>query len=369
MTQGLPCAGLNSAVPQPMEGGVKLTSFFSKQPKWLLLTECVGATGAIGVLDRMTSWEVSLFVFYGLPIFVTSWYFGRLPGLIMAGLAGLAWYFANLTSNPYETFNGYFWAAINRAVYFGFVAFGSLAMREQREQTLARLAAVIHSRELEQEIVRAGEREQIRIGQDLHDGVCQNLAAIDCAAECLREELEQAGLPQAAAAAQIQEFLKATLVDARNLARGIFPVQVETDGLISALNEMVTRAGITRRGEVTLDIDEAAVPDSPAAEMQLYRITQEALSNATRHAHAEHIRISLKRQHDHLHLTITDDGRGFPAANSVTFGIGIRAMQNRAHLLGGELEIRSNPQTGTTVLCKIPQSRPTGNRKEEHHQK
>lgn len=263
---------------------------------------------------------------------------------------------SNLNTHPYETINGYLWAAINRAAYFAFVAVGGAAMRDQSDQTLERLAAVTHARELEQEIVRAGEREQVRIGQDLHDGICQNLAAIDCAAECLREELEAAESPHAAAAAQIQHFLKETIVEARNLARGIFPVQVEEDGLVSALDELVKRTSGARGIQVTLEAEHQAAPASVEVAMHLYRITQESLANAVRHAGAKEVWISLKSEDGTICLSIRDDGKGFPVTDTVTFGIGIRAMQHRAQLVGGELEIRSRPDIGTNVICRLPGS-------------
>jgi hypothetical protein len=244
--EGADSARLNPVQFAGKGSRVKLVPSFSTQPRWMLLTECFLLSAVIGVGDWTWSWEVSFFVFYGPPIFIAAWHANRWWGLFFAGLAALIWYVANCEGNPYESRHGYQWVALNRAVYFGFVAIGSSAIRAQREQALARLDAVTRARELEQEIVRASEREQTRIGQDLHDGVCQNLAAIDCAAECLCEELEKVNSPQAEAAAQIQRFLKETLLDARNIARGIFPVQIETEGLAAALDELVTRSGIMR---------------------------------------------------------------------------------------------------------------------------
>ncbi len=347
------CKSLNTAALPLMDRSVKPRFTFATQPRWLLLAECLLILTIVGMVDFLTSWEVSLFVFYGVPIFIASWYAGRLPGFSLAALAGCVWYMVNYSSHPYETTQGYVWAAINRAVYFAFVAVGSLAMREQRQETLARLAAVTRAWELEQEIVLASEREQVRIGQDLHDGVCQNLAAIDCAAQCLREELEAANSPQTAAAAQIQGYLRETLVEARNLARGFFPVPIETEGLVSVLRKLVFMTKAARGFDVTLEADENAVPETAEAAMQLYRITQEALSNAGRHSGARHVAISLKREGGAICLSVKDDGRGFPAQEGIAFGIGIRAMHHRAQIVGGELEIRSCPGIGTTVTCRI----------------
>ena len=106
--------------------------------------------------------------------------------------------------------------------YFLFVAIGGAAMKAQREEMRARLEAMVRARELEQEIVRVSEHEQMRIGQDLHDGLCQNLVAIDCALACLKSDLEGKRLPETEAAEVIRRMLKEAFVEARSLARGIF---------------------------------------------------------------------------------------------------------------------------------------------------
>jgi signal transduction histidine kinase len=351
---GIPGSLLHGVTRLLDSGAMQLKSPFTTQPIWLVLTECFLLTGMIGTIDFFSSWEISLFVLYGLPIFIGSWYVGRVWGLCLGIVAGLIWYAANLRGNPYQTMHGYVWAALNRAMYFGFVAIGSSAIRQQREETLGRLAAVTRARELEQEIVRAGEREQIRIGQDLHDGICQNLAAIDCAAECLREELEATHSPQAEAAAQIQRFLKETLVEARNLARGMLPVRLETDGLTAALQDLVVRMSVGRACEVAFTADEYATPGSSEISMQLYRIVQEALSNAIRHSGAQSVEVSLKSANDFLILSVEDDGCGFSADDGLALGIGLRAMQNRAQLAGGELRIWSARGSGTRVECRVP---------------
>ena len=95
-------------------------------------------------------------------------------------------------------------------------------MKAQREEMRARLDAMVRARELEYEIARVSEHEQMRIGQDLHDGLCQNLVAIDCALACLKSDLEGKRLPETEAAEVIRRMLKEAFVEARSLARGIF---------------------------------------------------------------------------------------------------------------------------------------------------
>ena len=337
--------------------GISLVNFrasFAAQPRWLILAEMMSLTAAVGIADYLTAWEVSLFAFYGVPIFGAAWLSSRRAGFGIALLSGIVWFAANLNDHPYLTREGYAWAAINRLFYFGFVAAGSAAMRHQREESLARIAALTRARDLELEIVRAGEREQIRIGQELHDGVCQNLAAIDCATECLREELETARLPQSAMAGKIQQYLKETIVEARNLARGIFPIQVESDGLASALNELATKANFIREGAVQFECSGDVSIADPQMALHLYRIAQEAMSNAARHANATRTILRLSQSGPLLTLAISDNGDGFDVASNATEGIGLRTMQYRAQLIGATLSMTSQPGRGTTVECVLP---------------
>lgn len=332
---------------------VKLQAAFSAQPKWLIIAEMVCLIGLIGVGDFVTTWEMSLFVVYGMPIFIATWLTGRHVGFVLAGVAVAIWYLANLTTHPYQTREGYFWAGMNRLFYFGFVAVGAAVMRHQREHSRERIEALTLARNLELEIVRAGEREQVRIGQDLHDGVCQNLAAIDCATECLKEELKAAGAPQAAMAGKIQEFLKETIVEARNLARGIFPAQVESDGLASALNELATKANFAREGTVAFETSGDVRIEDPQVAMHLFRIAQEAMSNATRHANATRIALEFSRKGPRLMLTISDSGSGFKPEANAAQGLGLRTMRYRAELIGASIAIRSEPGSGSVVECAL----------------
>ena len=183
--------------------------------------------------------------------------------------------------------------------------------------------------------------------------MCQNLAAINCATECLKKELEALGLPQAVMAGKIQAFLKETIVEARSLARGIFPVQVESDGLTSALGELATKANFTGDGTVAFTASGEVRIEDPQIAVHLYRIAQEAMSNASRHSNASRIDLGLSREGALLVLRISDNGRGFrPEANAVEC-LGLRTMRYRAQLIDATIEIRSEPGSGTVVECAL----------------
>ena len=329
---------------------------FAAQQKWAIVAEMAVTVVLIGIVDLLVAWETSLFVFYGIPIFVVGWWVGRRAAFAIALLAAAAWFLANLHDSPYSTTGGYAWAAATRFFYLGFVAVGTSAMRSQSEAGRQRIAALIHAREHELEVVRAVERERIRIGQDLHDGVCQNLAAIDCATACLREALEGGGAPVPALAGKIHDYLKQTIVEARNLAHGIMPVQVERDGMISALKELVSHANLVREGSAYFESsDDIQIEDQQVA-LHLYRIAQEAMSNAARHAQATQVAVSLCAEGAEVTLAISDDGRGFDPDPNAHSGLGLRTMRYRAKLIGARLEVISKAGAGTTVRCLLPRA-------------
>src|SRR5207249_375275 len=105
-----------------------------------------------------------------------------------------------------------------------------------------------------EEILRVSEREKMRIGQDLHDGLCQNLAAIDCAVACLKLDLEEKEQPEAAAADFIHQQLSQAIMEARDLARGIFPVMRNEEGFLAALEELVATTNRLRQLSVRLRV-------------------------------------------------------------------------------------------------------------------
>ncbi len=333
---------------------MQLADLLSKQPKGLVFIEALLIVAVIGFFDSIGGWDVSLFLFYALPILMVVWFSDRRLAVVCAAACGVAWFVAKLPSHPYGTPYAYAWATFNRLAYFLFVAIGGAAMKEQREALRARVEAMTRARELEQEIVRVSEHEQIRIGQELHDGLCQNLAAIDCAAACLKSDLEARALPESETADAIQKMLKDAVLEARSLARGIFPVQMDSHGLPAALEELVAATNRLRQVATTFEVEGDIQIQEPETAMHLYRIAQQALNNALQHAGPSHVTILLRRETDMIHLLVSDDGCGFEWRGTPSHGMGLRTMQYRARLLGGDFKIESAPGRGATVHCTLP---------------
>jgi signal transduction histidine kinase len=304
-------------------------------------------------VDYLASWEFSVFLFYALPIFISSWYGDRTLGICFALLSGLTWFSANLHSTPYTTSQGFIWAGVTRIAYFAFIGVGANAIRKLNEANAAKVLALERTGELERKLVRASEREQMRIGQDLHDGVCQDLAALDCALECLRLELRQRSPSEAETAEVIQRFLKEITIETRGLARGIWPVHLEGEGLQTALTALVRRFSQARDITVRFLSEGKVCIDDASVAMHLYRIAQEALSNAVRHSNADSIFVTLTAEVGGIVLTVRDNGVGMDYADVSKSGMGLATMRYRAASLGAALEIRRNRPFGTMVRCTV----------------
>ena len=212
---------------------------------------------------------------------------------------------------------------------------------------------VTDRRRLEKEILEAGERERQNIGQDLHDDLCQQLTGIACLARVLRQRLAARSAEEAGEAAKILDLVQQATASCRNLSKGLQPVALEADGLVSSLQDLC--AGIEEvfqvpchfRGDAaTLSWADAAVPT------HLYRIAQEAITNAVKHARAKSISVDLIRAGNRLILAVEDDGVGIPEVLSGD-GIGLHTMDHRARIIGGTLSIERGADGGTIVTCSL----------------
>lgn len=326
-----------------------------RQPWWVALAPSVVLTLLMGWLDDATGWEVSLFIFYAVPIVMAVWWIGIGGGLFITALAGGAWWFANLDTHPYITLLGYSWALVNREFYFCVVVFAVMAVRNKQEADDAHIRMLEEQRQLEEDIVSVSEHEQQRIGRDLHDGLCQHLAAIGCAARVLADDLQAQAVPAARDAVMIEESIQQAVLEARNLAHGIFPVHVDRNGLSAALSDL---ARVTSRlTGVNIRVEESSEVhlDNPEFSMHLYRIAQEAVANAVRHGQAKEIIITLNLVPGSLVLQIEDDGCGISnTQKKTTGGMGLRTMRYRAQMLGSRLEIKPRTSGGTSVTCRLP---------------
>ena len=214
---------------------------------------------------------------------------------------------------------------------------------------------VTDRRQLEKELLEISEREQARIGQDLHDGLCQQLVRIALTTNLLEQDLTEKVDPTAANARKISALLQDAISQARLVSRGLFPVKLEAEGLASALKEMVF--SLSRQTDIRFSIncDETALVNNHQTAVHLYRITQEAVNNALKHASPQQIVIQLHSDENQIHLKISDDGTGIEKPTLRGRGMGLSIMLYRAHLIGGTLDITRNDPRGTVVSCIVSQ--------------
>jgi PAS domain S-box-containing protein len=207
---------------------------------------------------------------------------------------------------------------------------------------------------LQREVLEIAASEQRRIGQDLHDGTGQELTGLAMMAERLAGELAGKKLPESKTAATIVDGLEEALSHVRALSKGLVPVEVDAEGLMIALSELASRTGELHDVNCTFECNEpVCVLDNPTA-MHLYRLSQEAVTNAVKHGRGRNIRISLTDDTELLTLKIEDDGRGFEPAQEVSAGSGLRIMRYRAELIGATVSITSVQPHGTIITCNVP---------------
>jgi len=211
---------------------------------------------------------------------------------------------------------------------------------------------VSERRRLEAEVLHASEREQLRIAQDLHDGLTQHVAGIACIAKVLRDDLSKENSPHAAIATKIATLLEDASAQTRNLARGLYPVPSEATGLMTALRALTERTTELYHIVCTFNCQRPVLIRDTHIANHLYRIAQEAVTNAVRHGKPKRIEIALSSTGARLVLGVRDDGTGIrrkPNAN----GIGLRAMHYRANLISGTLVVQHTPGRGTEILCTV----------------
>jgi PAS domain S-box-containing protein len=204
---------------------------------------------------------------------------------------------------------------------------------------------------LEQQILEISEEERERIGQDLHDGLCQVLSGIKFRATLLEQKLEMRHWVEAREAGAIENLLNSAIQQARNMARGLHPVALEAQGLMSALEELTASVSDLYSLDCRCICEKTVLVHDHVVAMHLYRIAQEAINNALRHGHARSILVRLSRRAGRLCLVVRDNGSGFPARVRKG-GMGLHLMRYRARAMRASLDISSD-STGTTVTCRL----------------
>ena len=234
--------------------------------------------------------------------------------------------------------------------FFLIVAVVGAALRSKSDIAAQRIALLEHSQRLEREIVKISEAEQRRIGQDLHDGLCQYLAGLTYRATLLRDDLQELHLPaDANAADELVKLLKEAVVQTRDLARKLVPAHVNRLGLVLALESLAQSVARLHGINCGCRCHPGSGNWDEHMATHLYRIAQEAINSATKHAQAGDISLFLDAVGRSVTLRIEDDGTGISESGSE--GMGLDIMRYRARLIGGQLTIKTRNSRGTVVAC------------------
>jgi two-component system CheB/CheR fusion protein len=237
----------------------------------------------------------------------------------------------------------------------------SLSPLETEEGVLVSSAIrdISERKRLEKTVLDISEREQRRIGQDLHDGLGQHLTGIAFMTKVQEQRLAERQIPEAADAAKIVQLVNDAIFKARELARGLLPVVSDSHGLMSALQLYATEVEDLFRIDCRFQCEQTVlIHDAPMA-THLYHIAQEAVNNALKHGKAKMIAIRLFAGEREGTLMIRDDGIGIERPRAPHTGVGLHIMNYRAGMIGGSVEIRRDQPRGTVVTCRFPMTHVT----------
>lgn len=316
----------------------------------------------VAAADYMTGYEITFSIFYLAPISLATWFVGTRFALLVSVVSVACWLGGDLAAGA--TYTSHFVPVWNAMISlsFYFVMVGVLgrvrSLHDEletrvKERTLALTNEMAERERLEKELLAVSEREQRRIGHDLHDSLCQHLTGVALAGQVLGEKLASKSLPEAAEAELVVSLIEEGIDLARSLARGLAPVEFEAEGLMTALHELAKNTSKRTKIECRFDAPHPVLVSEASTAMHLFRIAQEALGNALKHGRASHVVIGFTHSLEGIRLTVQDDGSGLPEPLPERRGMGLHIMRHRASMIGATIDIRRLPH-GTMVDCLLP---------------
>lgn len=240
----------------------------------------------------------------------------------------------------------------------------TLSPIHDRDRRIAGVAVIVRDiterRRLEKEVLEIADFEKHRIGQDLHDDLCQHLVGIAMLGNLLYTDLAGRGLPQADNAKQVTVMIRNAVDHARILAKGLSPLNMAQGGLMAGLENLAANTEQLFRMPCSFQCSSAVHIEDAEVALHLYRIAQEALHNAVKHSNGTQVVVSLGADAHAIEVVVSDDGVGpsdpqkRPTGSG---GLGMHTMQYRARIIGGALQIFKNNSGGTSVVCRLPKER------------
>jgi signal transduction histidine kinase len=334
---------------------------FDTRSKAFVAALSLAMVAIVGLLDFLTGFELTFFAFYLIPVILAVWFVGRGFGIFVSALCVVVSVAGDVIAGArYSSSLVPVWNTVISLTFFVVVVWILAKLRslhnELEERVRQRTAALNDEMQermrLEEEILSISEREQQRIGHDLHDSLCQHLTGVALAGEVLSEQLAAKSLPEVKAIDHIVEMVEGAIELTRTLARGLHPFELEGEGFTDALRELAATITEDFHMPCAFDCDRPVEIGDPDVATHLYRIAQEAITNAVKHSHAKEIVVRLESGAGGLTLTISDDGIGIPP--KISGGMGLRTMAYRASVIGATFNVESQPSGGAKVTCTLP---------------
>jgi signal transduction histidine kinase len=330
--------------------------------RWLIAATLV-LVALIGAADFLTGFQVSLLVFYFLPVSLAVAAAGWRFGAFIAGLSVATWlvgdfaagaHFANLLIPAWNAEIALGTYLILIWLLHSIVALHREMDERVRQRTAALTAEIAERERLEKAVLEIGERERRSLGRDLHDGLGQHLTGTALVAQALAARLAAGHAAEAAEAHKVVTLVEDGIEQTRQVAKGLLLGEIERDSLAAALQELAatTRTATSLACQCHCAID-PLLPEVGVA-THLYRIAQEAVRNAVRHGRPQRVDITLTERADGLLLQVKDDGAGLAATGERRPGLGLRIMAHRAAIIGASFSIEAPPGGGTLVSCRLP---------------
>lgn len=318
----------------------------------------VAMAAFLGWLDHLTG-RASLALFYLVPISLAVAWVGWPFACVVAGAALAIRIASDLTVGPYPFPATATWNRVmDLMVYFAviwmvhaFIMLHRDLEERVRQRTAALERALADRAQLQHQLFEAGRRERAAVGHDLHDGLGQHLTATAMAATLLESRLASTQHPATENARQIISLLQEAIAMTRQVARGLLLSSVEPGELAAELEELASTLHEEFRVPCQFTLKGAVHGIDTATSSHLFYIAQEAARNSLRHARPTQVNIELNVEERALTLSVRDNGSR--PARPGSQGIGVRIMQHRSELIGGEFSMERIPTRGTRVRCHL----------------
>jgi signal transduction histidine kinase len=341
----------------------RLAPFGARTARWsgtAVQVGCFCLTLCILVPDYYLGRHFSTAMLYMVPILALAWLVDGKSALLLAIASTVLWEVAvnndgRDTPSQVLLING----VMRLVLDISFIAIlVRLKHLQENLRSLAETRALALAQEaarcirLEREMLEVSEREQRRIGQDLHDSLCQHLAGTALAGQVLAGALQEE--KDRRDARRLVELIEEGIAITREIAKGLYPIETRADGLMQALEELADRIPNMFGVECRFVCDLPVLIENPTTAANLYRIAQEAVSNALRHGRATRIEIFLEEADNGIRLRVSDNGRGLPHPLPQNDGMGLRTMAERARFISGQFSVGRGPRGGTDAVCVAP---------------